>query len=44
MSIFTKAFDKLGDDNEPAAGTITVWKPVWDVAGPLHQAAWQTAR
>jgi hypothetical protein len=29
---------------EPAAGTITVWKPVWDVAGPLHQAAWQTTR
>lgn len=24
---------------EPAAGTITVWQPVWDVAGPLWQAA-----
>ena len=28
----------------PPAGTITVWQPVWDVAGPLWQAAWQTAR
>jgi hypothetical protein len=26
---------------EPAAGTITVWQPVWDAAGPLWQAAWQ---
>ena len=26
---------------EPAAGSITVWQPVWDVAGPLWQAAWQ---
>jgi hypothetical protein len=26
---------------EPAAGSITVWRPVWDVAGPLWQAAWQ---
>ena len=24
---------------EPVAGTITVWQPVWDVAGPLWQAA-----
>ena len=24
---------------EPAAGTITVWKPVWDAAGPRWQAA-----
>lgn len=24
---------------EPAAGTITVWQPVWDAAGPLWQAA-----
>lgn len=23
----------------PVAGTITVWQPVWDVAGPLWQAA-----
>jgi hypothetical protein len=29
---------------EPPVGTITVWQPVWDVAGPLCQAAWQTAR
>ena len=29
---------------EPPAGAITVWQPVWDVAGPLWQAAWQTAR
>jgi len=29
---------------EPLAGTITVWQPVWDAAGPLWQAAWQTAR
>ena len=26
---------------EPAAGSITVWQPVWDVAGLLWQAAWQ---
>ena len=44
MSIFTKAFNKLRGYGEPAAGRITVWKPVWDVAGPLHQVAWQTAR
>jgi len=44
MSIFTKAFNRLGSYDEPAAGTITVWKPAWDAAGPLHQAAWQTAR
>jgi hypothetical protein len=24
---------------EPAAGTVTVWQPVWDAAGPLWQAA-----
>jgi hypothetical protein len=24
---------------EPAAGVITVWQPVWDVAGPLWQGA-----
>jgi hypothetical protein len=24
---------------EPPAGTITVWQPVWDVAGPLWEAA-----
>jgi len=24
---------------EPAAGTITVWQPVWDAAGPLWEAA-----
>ena len=24
---------------DPAAGTITVWRPVWDVAGPLWQGA-----
>jgi hypothetical protein len=24
---------------DPAAGTITVWQPVWDAAGPLWQAA-----
>jgi len=24
---------------EPVAGTVTVWQPVWDVAGPLWQAA-----
>ena len=29
---------------EPPAGTITVWQPVWDAAGPLWQDAWQTAR
>ena len=29
---------------EPPAGKITVWQPVWDAAGPLWQAAWQTAR
>ena len=29
---------------EPPAGTITVWQPAWDAAGPLWQAAWQTAR
>jgi len=29
---------------EPAVGKITVWQPVWDAAGPLWQAAWQTAR
>ena len=23
----------------PAAGTITVWQPVWDAAGPLWEAA-----
>jgi hypothetical protein len=26
---------------EPEVGTITVWQPVWDAAGPLWQAAWQ---
>ena len=26
---------------EPAAGTITVWQPVWDAAGPLWLAASQ---
>jgi hypothetical protein len=25
---------------DPVAGSVTVWQPVWDVAGPL----WQTAR
>jgi hypothetical protein len=44
MSIFTRAFDKLRGYDEPPAGTITVRQPVWGVAGPLHQAAWQTAR
>jgi len=29
---------------ESPAGTITVWQPVWDAAGPLVQAACQTAR
>jgi hypothetical protein len=29
---------------EPPAGTITVWQPVWDAAGPLWQAAWQSTR
>jgi hypothetical protein len=29
---------------EPAVGTITVWQPVWDAAGPVWQAAWQTSR
>ena len=29
---------------EPPAGKVTLWQPVWDVAGPLWQAAWQTAR
>ena len=29
---------------EPPVGTITVWQPVWDAAGPLWQAAWQTPR
>ena len=24
---------------EPAAGTITVWQPVWAAAGPLWEAA-----
>jgi hypothetical protein len=24
---------------QPAAGTITVWQPVWDAAGPVWQAA-----
>jgi hypothetical protein len=24
---------------EPAAGSITVWQPVWDAAGPLWEAA-----
>ncbi len=24
----------------PQVGTITVWKPVWDVAGPLWAAHW----
>jgi hypothetical protein len=24
---------------EPAAGAVTVWRPVWDVAGPLWEAA-----
>lgn len=24
---------------DPAVGTITVWQPVWDAAGPLWQAA-----
>jgi len=23
---------------EPAAGTVTVWQPVWDAAGPLWEA------
>jgi len=27
---------------EPAAGSITVWQPVWDGAGPLWEAAWRT--
>jgi hypothetical protein len=26
---------------DPAAGTVTVWQPVWDAAGPLWQAASQ---
>ena len=29
---------------EPAAGSITVWRPVWDVAGPMWEAAWRTGR
>ena len=37
MSIFTKAFDKF-------AAAIAVGQPAWDTAGPLWQAAWQTAR
>ena len=28
----------------PPVGKITVWRPVWDAAGPLWQDAWQTAR
>jgi hypothetical protein len=24
---------------DPAAGTVTVWQPVWDVAAPLWEAA-----
>ncbi len=24
------------------AGTITVWRPVWDAARPLREAAWRT--
>jgi hypothetical protein len=24
---------------EPAAGAVTVWRPVWDAAGPLWEAA-----
>ena len=73
MSIFTKAFNKVGGYSELGARfpggpepqgarwerrcvqfgrsmrydwcvTITVWQPVWDAAGPLCQAAWQTAR
>ena len=27
----------------PAAGTITVWQPVWDAAGPLREAAGRLA-
>jgi hypothetical protein len=28
---------------EPAVGSITVWRPVWDAAGPLWQAARQAS-
>ncbi len=29
---------------DPAAGSVTVWQPVWDAAAPLWEATWQRAR
>jgi hypothetical protein len=29
---------------EPAAGTITVWRPVWDAAGPLWHSVGEASR
>jgi hypothetical protein len=29
---------------EPPVGKITLWRPAWDAAAPLRQAAWQTGR